>query len=111
PPGRVEVDVRPGVAEVAVVVCRRSADVHLDAVGHTRCERLFLLGAGVVQTEDHMVANAATGAALLSPLPADATGPGPERTFASKPISCAGICHRPLVREISGRPQASQGGR
>src|SRR5207245_6772762 len=90
PTRRVEIDVGPGVAEVAVVVRRRTADVHLDAAGHTRCKRLFLLGAGVVQTEDHTVANAATGAALLSPLPAEATVPARERIFASKPISCAG---------------------
>src|SRR3989449_11710339 len=96
PARRVEIDVRPGVAEVAVVVRRRAADVHLDDAGSERCKRSLLPGAGVVQSKDHEVANAATGAALLSPLPAESKRFAPvTRTHASKPISCAGICHRP----------------
>src|SRR5207245_554624 len=96
PARRVEIDVRPGVAEGAVVVRRRAADVHLDDAGSERCKRSLLPGAGVVQSKDHEVANAATGAALLSPLPAESKRFAPvTRTHASKPISCAGICHRP----------------
>src|SRR5881397_3163739 len=96
PARRVEIDVRPGVAEVAVIVRRRAADVHLDDAGSERCKRCLLPGAGVVQSKDHEVASAATGAALLSPLPAGSkTVARATRTRASKPISCAGICHRP----------------
>jgi len=71
PARRVEIDVRSGVAEVAVIVRRRAADVHLDDAGRERCKRLLLSRPGVVQSEDHEVAIAATGAALLSPLPAE----------------------------------------
>src|SRR2546425_2469399 len=96
PARRVEIDVRPGVAEVAVVVGRRAAAVLLDDAGSERCKRSLLPGAVVVQSKDHEVANAATGAALLSPLPAESKRFAPvTRTHASKPISCAGICHRP----------------
>src|SRR5881397_3629677 len=71
PARRVEVGVRSGVAEVAVIVRRRAADVHLDDAGCERCKRLLLSRSGVVQSEDHEVAIVATGAALLSPLPAE----------------------------------------
>src|SRR5207249_10240937 len=96
PARRVEIDVRPGVAEVAVVVGRRAADVHLDDAGGKRCKRCLLPEAGVAQSKDNEVASAATGAALLSPLPAESkTVARATRTRASKPTSTAGICHRP----------------
>src|SRR5207244_4595555 len=85
----------PGVAEVAVVVRRRAADVHLGVARRQRGERRVRPHRGVVQTENHDVANAATGAARLSPLPADEPDAPVARTRASKPISFAGICHRP----------------
>src|SRR5438876_696965 len=53
PSGDIEVDVRPRMAEMAVVVRRRTADVHLDEAWRKGGERLLLPRAGVVQPDAH----------------------------------------------------------